>query len=137
MGAHSATVLGGHAGSASLNRFIDDDGLGRVRVPLGPLVPGTVYDGWYFLQYENVLRHAGTRGALRLRISVTYTSERARLLAYVRAPPDVTLPGATTVVPFASRRLWKSAQLAAHGTQPFHVYSEKVRPPMTPSVTPL
>ena len=97
-----------------------------MRVPLGPLVPGTVYDGWYFLQYENVLRHAGARGALRLRISVRYTSERARLLAYVLPPADVAPPGAATVVPFTSRRLWRSAQLAAHGKKALHVYDEEV-----------
>ena len=54
-----------------------------------------------------MLRHAGSRGAIRLRLSVSYTSERARLLAYVFPPADVAPMGAadTTVVPFATQTL--------------------------------
>jgi len=101
----------------------DDDPLGRVVVPLGRLSSNTVYDNWYFVQYENSLRHAGSRGALRLRISVRYASERARLLAYVRPFPDMQPPGqsgrgASAVVPFSAKAPWKNAQLAVHGKEP-------------------
>ena len=75
-----------------------------------------------------MLRHAGSRGAIRLRLSVSYTSERARLLAYVFPPADVAPMGAadTTVVPFATKRGYRSAQLAAHGRTPLYVYNEEV-----------
>ena len=35
----------------------------------------------------------GTLGALRVRLSVRYPSERARLLAYVKPFPDIQPPG--------------------------------------------
>ena len=96
-------------------------------MPLGPLVPGTVYDGWYFLQYENTLRHAGRRGALRLRLSVSYgCTERKRMLAYISPAADVAAKGAATVVPFTSWRQWRCAQLTAHGKKPLDVYDAEV-----------
>ena len=60
-----------------------------------------------------MLRHAGSRGAIRLRLSVSYTSERARLLAYVFPPADVAPMGAadTTVVPFATQTLARAVAL--------------------------
>lgn len=89
-------------------------------MPLGRLASGTVYDSWYFVQYENTLRHAGSRGALRIRLSVRYPSERARLLAYVKPFPDIQPPGATgrgasAVVPFTDKAPWRSAGFAVHG----------------------
>ena len=36
--------------------------MGRVVVPLGRLASDTVYDSWYFVQFENTQRHAGTLG---------------------------------------------------------------------------
>ena len=73
----------------TLARHIDsDDPLGRVVVPLGRLASDTVYDSWYFVQYKNTRRHAGSRGSLRIRLSVHYPSERARLLAEANPVPS-------------------------------------------------
>ena len=76
-------------GALALSALNTDDPLGRVVVPLGRLASDTVYDSWYFVQYENTQRHAGTLGALRVRLSVRFPSERARLLAYVKPFPDI------------------------------------------------
>ena len=74
------------------------------------------------MQFENTQRHAGTLGALRVRLSVRYPSERARLLAYVKPFPDIQPPGArggqggaSAVVPFQSKGPWRSALNAVHG----------------------
>ena len=91
-----------------------DDDLGRVILELGNLVPGTEYDAWYPLQI-NTLKDVrpGRNGHVRLRVSLTCPSERARLLRYVNPamPPEM-------VVPFIKHTHLRDSQFAYRGKAP-------------------
>lgn len=70
-----------------------DDDIGWVAVELNDLRPSTLYDCNFPLQSGNPLKnHKGGRGLLRLRISVTYRSDQARLGAYLNHTPLYCIP---------------------------------------------
>ena len=63
--------------------------IGRVIIELGSLYARTQYDCWLPLARSN-LRHPGRMGAVRLRYSVCFHSNRERILGYVRPPSQPT-----------------------------------------------
>ena len=70
-------------------RSIDlDDTLGRVTIPLSGLRSNTVYDCWHPLQVESFRHHAKKYGSIRLRYSVSWKSEAARVKAVLSPPPS-------------------------------------------------
>lgn len=85
-----------------------DDGLGRIVLELGALKAGTEYDCWFPLQYGTLKRHVAERGAVRLRLSLTFENSRARLLSYLKPLP-------TFAVPFADERSRSNSAFALYG----------------------
>jgi len=71
-----------YVGLKDADDFSADDDIGRAVIELGSLRPHTVYDCWLPLQ-KRTFRFPGRQGAVRLRYSVVYHSERARLLQYL------------------------------------------------------
>ena len=65
-----------------------DDTLGRVMIPLSGLRAETVYDCWHPLQVESFRHHAKKFGSVRLRYSVRWYSEAARVRAVLSPPPS-------------------------------------------------
>ena len=65
-----------------------DDTLGRVTIPLSGLRSNTVYDCWHPLQIESFRHHAKKYGSVRLRYSVRWNSEAARVKAVLSPPPS-------------------------------------------------
>ena len=65
-----------------------DDTLGRVTIPLSGLRANTVYDCWHPLQVESFRHHAKKYGSVRLRYSVRWDSEAARVKAVLSPPPS-------------------------------------------------
>jgi len=86
-----------------------DDPIGRVAIQLGRLVSGCEYDCWYELGLGAIERPDGKLGRLRVRVSVTFKSERVRVLAYVDSPPP------TFIVPFHKKKYRASANFAKRG----------------------
>ena len=75
----------------------DDEDIGRIVLNVGSLVSDTVYDGWFALEHgaDRMPSDRGARGArgyVRLRVSVSFISERARMLHYLRAPTAFEVP---------------------------------------------
>ena len=102
-------LLDSDAGAIELT---DDDPVGRLELPLSQFYPATLYDGWYAMQQSHVEAPcAATHGRLCLRISVSWRSERARMLAYLSAPPRFELP-------LANRHDKQAAAFAMHGHAP-------------------
>ena len=69
-----------------------DEPVGRVVLELRNLRTDTVYDSWFELRRASVIDDGGKFGALRIRYSVSWKSERRKLLAYVSPPPAFVLP---------------------------------------------
>ena len=93
---------------------MSDDDLGRVVIRIATLTPGTVYDVWYPLQRSNLKKHASKRGKLRLRLTITYPDERARMLQYFTMHPE---RHPKYVVSFNSTAALKSAIFAYRGAE--------------------
>ena len=93
-----------------------DDHIGRVAISLGRLIGGSEYDCWFALGYGNIdPQNAEEYGAVRLRFSVTFKSERARMLGYLGQPP-------THLVPFKRARHRRNAIFAKQGGVARHQY---------------
>ena len=99
-----------NAPSSSKGSFkIDgDDPIGRIAIQLGRLTASTQYDCWFQLGYGAIEKPNGKLGSVRLRFSVTFKSERRRILSYLKDPP---LP----VIPLNKKRYRKIAAFAKHG----------------------
>jgi len=97
-----------------------DDDIGRVVIELGSLYSRTVYDCWLPLQLKNI-KHPGRRGAVRLRYSVTFFNDRARLLAYM-----LPMQAPTFYIPFKTRALMKQSRFALRGKDPDAKYNLNV-----------
>ena len=70
-----------------------DDPIGRVAIQLCRLLPGHEYDCWYPLALGDLDKPDGKLGYVRLRYSVTFKSERKRILQYANgSPPTFFLP---------------------------------------------
>lgn len=92
-----------------------DDNIGRAVLPLASIVADTEYDVWLPLHKISTLRDVGHRGHVHLRYSVTFTSERARLLSYpLTAASVVTEP---FVLPFTDRGAMEAARFAISGDE--------------------
>jgi len=76
----------------SIDALVEDDPIGRVIIEVRSLVPGVVYDSWFELRHSGVLDDSGQHGAIRLRYSVEWKSERARIVKYLSTPPEFFLP---------------------------------------------
>ena len=64
-----------------------DDGLGRVVIEMNSLRARTTYDCWFALQYGTLKKHVSDRGLLRIRFSIEFNSDQARLLNYLKPMP--------------------------------------------------
>ena len=95
-----------------------DDPLGRVVLEMGTLISGTEYDAWFPVQMSRLVAPKGHKGWLRLRYSVRYTSERARLLRYVTPPTPKPF-----IVPFAAHHYLRDATFAYTGKDPPRHYT--------------
>lgn len=71
-----------------MKSFDLDDSLGRVTIPLSGLRSNTIYDCWHPLQLESYRHHAKKYGSVRLRYSVRWNSEAARVKAVLSPPPS-------------------------------------------------
>ena len=70
-----------------------DDPIGRCVLDLRALYPDTEYCCWIELRTSDALDDTGTRGAVRVRYSVSWTAaECRRLVAYLRPPPTFVIP---------------------------------------------
>lgn len=89
-----------------------DDDIGRVVIELGSLYARTTYDCWLPLQRQNI-RLPGRRGAVRLRFSISFKSDRTRLMRYVHpvSPPSYHIP-------FLSKKDKNDARFALVGRLP-------------------
>ena len=85
-----------------------DDPIGRVGIQLGRLAGSTEYDLWLDLGYGAIEKPNGKLGCVRLRISVTFPSERKRMLAYLKTTP-------TPIIPFNKSNYRKNALFAKYG----------------------
>jgi len=90
------------------SNFISDDAIGRVAVQLGRLVSGCEYDCWFQLGLGAISAPDGSLGHVRLRFSLTFKSERMRMLAYIHTPPVHALP-------FHKAAKRKLARFSKHG----------------------
>ena len=86
-----------------------DDPIGRVAIQLGRLVSGTVYDCWFELGHSAIEKPNGKLGSVRLRFSVTFKSERQRMLGYLRGNRDVP------IIPFNKSSYRRIATFAKRG----------------------
>lgn len=85
-----------------------DDPIGRVGIQLGRLHSSTTYDGWHELGYGAIEQPNGRLGSVRLRLSVTFHSERRRLLGYIK-------PSKTFIIPCVKSHYRKHAIFAKRG----------------------
>ena len=84
------------------------DDIGRVAINLGLLRARVVYDAWFPLQSNVLVRHKGRRGKLRVRFSVEFANERLRLTRYLTPQP-------TFYAPFDDEAGRGDASFAYHG----------------------
>ena len=91
--AELAKAATGEEGSVRRSGFNPDDTIGRVAIQLGRLVGGCEYDSWFPLGLGAIDEPNGSKGHVRLRFSVTFKSERVRMLQYLQgAPPTHIVP---------------------------------------------
>lgn len=89
----AAAKAAGKDREASKRSSLDaDDPIGRVGIQLGRLIGSAEYDCWFELGYGAIQRPTGKLGHVRLRLSVTFKSERQRMLGYLKPPPTHALP---------------------------------------------
>ena len=96
-----------------------DDGLGRVVIELNSLRVRTVYDCWFALQYGTLKKHVSDRGTLRIRFSINFVNDQARLLNYLKPLPNF-------VVPFVDERTRNDSSFAYRGRYPGYHFNWKV-----------
>ena len=94
----------------------EDDDLGRVCLQLSDLIAGVCYDAWFPLQHEVLRHHSTAYGRVRLRYSVTFHSERLRLLSY-------SLPTTIFTVPLVHGRHATAIKYAHQGQAPSNTFS--------------
>ena len=87
---------------------IADDPLGRVVIDISQLFSRTVYDCWWPLQFGLFCSHSGKRGLVRLRLSVTWKEDRARLFT-------LTEHNLNYVLPFVTSKAKNAAGFAVNG----------------------
>ena len=85
-----------------------DDPIGRVGIQLGRLVASTQYDLWLDLGYGAIEKPNGKLGRVRVRLSVTFPSERKRMVGYLKA-------SATPIIPCNTKAYRKNALFAKRG----------------------
>ena len=85
-----------------------DDPIGRVAIQIGRLVSSTVYDCWFDLGYSAITKPDGKLGSIRLRYSVTFKSERTRMLSYLRG-------NSVPIIPFYKEAYRANAMFAKRG----------------------
>jgi len=73
-----------------------DDELGRVTIDLRLLRPSTVYTAWLELGRKALADGSEGLGRVRLRYSLRWASDRARVCRYLAPPDDVVVPAAPT-----------------------------------------
>ena len=135
--AHSTLVVAlfdddnnGSSGGGAVITLKDDDPIGRVLVQPSGLRPATVIDAWWPLQHKPCGERPGARGAVRLRLSVTWHAERtlllqpAQLLLDQLRRPHEAPAGAS--LRLRHRRAERAALYALHGAQPDTRYSYAV-----------
>ena len=94
-----------------------DDPIGRVAVQLGRLFAGCEYDCWFDLGLGAIKKPDGSLGRVRLRYSVTFHSERGRMLHYVNGPvSSATATKSLLTLP----RAFPPTRLAHHSTRTTH-----------------
>ena len=69
-----------------------DDPIGRVAIQLSRLLSGHEYDCWHALSLSPLEKPDASLGCVRLRYSVTFKSERQRILKYATSPPSFFVP---------------------------------------------
>lgn len=88
-----------------------DQPIGRVAIALASLTSGVEYDSWHRLTYSRIDPPDAKYGLVRLRYSVTFVSERLRLLRYLAARPMVH------IVPLHNRTYRRWAAFAQEGAR--------------------
>lgn len=91
--------------------------IGRVVVPLASITAGTIYDAWLPLHRSSDMLNLGRMGHLRLRYSVTFSSEAKRMLMYPLDSPR------TFVLPFLDREALHMAKFTVRGFDADDIYS--------------
>lgn len=109
MASAASIASGTQEKSARLVRGADDP-IGRIAIQLCRLVAGCEYDCWFELGLGSIEKPNGSLGCIRVRFSVTFESERARMLNYVygRTP-------SIHILPMHKRRYLKNASFAKRG----------------------
>ena len=97
--------------------YSTDDNIGRVEIELGGLHGRTVYEMEYNLQYHGRSLKTLRRGSIRLRLSVSYPSDRARFFA------AMTQPSLSFVVEMASPEAAELCRFTAFGRRPHALLS--------------
>lgn len=82
-------VFGVRSGSTRKEKE-NDDFAGRVAIDVSALRPGTEYDATMPLRSSTSVYDRRPRGAVRLRLSLEWRSERAAVLSYLKAPTRST-----------------------------------------------
>ena len=97
------------------NKVNADDPIGRVAIQLGRLTASTQYDCWFELGHGAIEKPNGKLGSVRLRFSVTFKSERARMVRYLKQP-------AIPIIPFNKKIYRKHALFAKYGKLALQAY---------------
>ena len=115
---------------SGLGTLVDDDPIGRVVLQPCELRPRTTYDAWWPLTHQAVGEPPGSRGAVRLRLSVVWAHEREILIWPIRTLhlELKQLPDAPPrhVLRLTSQRTLAAIEYAYHGSQPERRYSAAV-----------
>ena len=97
-------------------------------IELGSLYNRTEYDSWYHLQLKATRLAHGERGTIRLRYSIHFASDRARVLGYLKPPVHF-------IVPFSSQSAARCARFAYLGNHRPTRYDNKVLKTLTLGLT--
>ena len=93
----------------TLGMVQDQSAAGRATIPLAAITAGSMYDVWLPLHLASDMLTLGKNGHIRLRFSVTFKSERSRLIDYPLGSPK------TFVLPFLNRQALMQAKFAVKG----------------------